>query len=369
MRIGHPKYSVGLGSDLLEFIYRQNSSSLGSLQQEPGLHETMGHCLHASLAAGTWQKYATGWRAFMAFEAHVKTRFEWPLSKEAVRGFAVFCLRERKLKPASIRAYFSSIVCLHKLKGFTDFEVKDSLVDSILRGAANILLSSSNPPSNKRRVATLPIVRHLGHRLNESGWSESTKQSIWSAALTAFFASARMGELLSPAEDSFDPTATLTWSCVKYIQGEQDRFVIHIRLPKTGSKEGEFLDILPFPDKRICPVEALKRQFRIQRSVGLGRPQDPVFSFSPGKLLTPARFNSSLRVLLADICDFERDSITGHSFRAGIPSAVARCPELMSSDDVKNWGRWSSSTYERYQRLKSDEKLAIFEKIIIALSQ
>jgi len=39
----------------------------------------------------------------------------------------------------------------------------------------------------------------------------------------------------------------------------------------------------------------------------------------------------------------------------------------MSSDDVKNWGRWSSNTYERYQRLKSDEKMAIFAKIIAAL--
>jgi hypothetical protein len=366
IKAGSLKYSVGHGSDLLGFITEMNEASLGPVQQVAGMKETLGHCIHASLAAGTWQKYNTGWRAYNAFEAHTRTRFDWPLCKEAIRGFVVFCLQERKLKPSSVKTYLSSLVCLHKLKGFTDFEIKDSLVDSILRGAGNILLTSANPPSNRRRVATLPTVRHLGHQLSKSGWSESSKQSIWSAALTAFFVSARMGELLSPSESSIDPTSTLTWACVKYIEKE-NRFILHVRLPKTGSKEGEFLDILPFPDKRICPVSALKRQHRIQCSIGLGRPQDPVFAFSTGRLLTPAGFNSALKVLLADICDYRRDSITGHSFRAGIPSAVARCPDLMSSDDVKNWGRWSSNTYERYQRLKSDEKMAIFAKIIAAL--
>ena len=72
---------------------------------------------------------------FTAFESHAKTKFSWPLEKDVLRGFAVFCLSVRKLKPASVKTYMSSLVCLHKLKGFADYEVKDSLVEAILRGA------------------------------------------------------------------------------------------------------------------------------------------------------------------------------------------------------------------------------------------
>jgi hypothetical protein len=39
----------------------------------------------------------------------------------------------------------------------------------------------------------------------------------------------------------------------------------------------------------------------------------------------------------------------------------------MTSDDVKGWGRWSSDAYQRYTRLKVDQKRSIFEKIITAL--
>ena len=58
---------------------------------------------------------------FLAFETHARKKFSWLLDKDVLRGFAVFCLSERKLKPSSVRTYMSSLVCLHKLKGFTEY--------------------------------------------------------------------------------------------------------------------------------------------------------------------------------------------------------------------------------------------------------
>ena len=293
-------------------------------------------------------------------------KFTWPLNKEVLRGFAVFCSSVKNLKPASVRAYMSAIVCLHRIKGFTTFEINDSLVNAILKGAANLLMSSPNPPSNTRRVVTIPILRHLGHKLCKSGWTETTVQNVWTAALTAFFGTMRMGELLSQKETEFDPSATLTWACVKY--RPDNSFLLHVKLPKMGTVEGEFVDIFPFPHRGLCPVAALRKQFTLQQEMGRGKMSDPVFIYTSGKFLTPAGFNAVLRILLGDICDYKRDTISGHSFRAGIPSAVARCPELMSSDDVKNWGRWASGTYQRYTRLKNEEKRQIFNKIVLVLS-
>ena len=329
------------------------------------MQDNMCQLIHASLAAGTWSKYASGWRAFEAYQAFVAKRFSWPLSKDTLRGFAVYCATVRKLKPASIRSYLSSLVCLHKIRGFHNYEVKDSLVGTILKGAENLSMCSPTPVSSTRRVMTMPLLRHLGQKLRQTGWSKSTQRSIWTASLVGFFATARMGELLAPTENSFDPSATLTWSCVQYRQDHS--FLIHIRLPKSGSKEGEFIDLFPFPEAGLCPVQALLNHYKSQKRMGRGRPQDPVFTYESGKLLTTAGLNSVFSSLFADICDFKRDTISCHSLRAGIPSALAKFPDLLSSDDVKGWGRWCSEAYSRYTRLKVDQKREIFMRIITAL--
>jgi hypothetical protein len=74
-----------------------------------------------------------------------------------------------------------------------------------------------------------------------------------------FFSSARMGELLAHHEVGIDPTETLMWSCVQF--REDDSVLIHIRLPKISTQEGDFVDLFPFPDPPYCPVAALKRMY------------------------------------------------------------------------------------------------------------
>ena len=86
------KYSRGGGSGTLHLINQSGATALQSLQGRPSLQADMGHLLHASLAAGTWSKYASGWNMFTAFESHAKTKFSWPLEKDVLRGFAVFCI-------------------------------------------------------------------------------------------------------------------------------------------------------------------------------------------------------------------------------------------------------------------------------------
>jgi hypothetical protein len=92
-------------------------------------------------------------------------------------------------------------------------------------------------------------------------------------------------------------------------------------------------------------------------------------SFSPfilqdGSLFTSNQFVHVISDLLKplDVLN-ETDVITGHSFRFGIPSTLAalRDPEL--SSDVSIWGRWTSSAYQSYVKLVTDQKRKIFERI------
>ncbi len=93
----------------------------------------------------------------------------------------------------------------------------------------------------------------------------------------------------------------------------------------------------------------------------------PVFRFSSGKNLIKAVLNKTLSALLSDIFVAGKDTISCHSFRAGIPSTLKMYPDLVSSDMVKGWGRWQSDCYQLYTRLSLFEKEKIFEKISLAL--
>jgi hypothetical protein len=357
------KYSTGMDSKYYERLMQSGIASGPLLNAVPVLQINMCKLVHASLASSTWARYDSGWNAFLAFEKYTSKNYSLPLSVEVIRAFATYCLTIKKLKVSSVRTYLSSVVHVHKIQGFVNYEIKDQVVASILRGGEHLQMLDPVPTGNKRRVMTLQLLRHLGHKLALSGWSAHTRQVIWSVCTLAFFTSARMGELLAPGEHDMDPAATLTWANVRY--REDNSFLVHVRLPKSSAVEGEFLDVFEFPQFGCCPVAALKKLAIMSNATA--KTAEPVFTFASGKFLTIQGLNSILRSLLQDVVDPARDSITCHSFRAGVPSALTRHPTLASSDDVKGWGRWSSETYQRYTRLKTDQKRAIFNKIMSVL--
>ena len=353
------KYSGGSGQDRLKVI--KNAGLVTGVP--PSLRDGMASLIFASLANSTWKKYGSAWAALDDYQTYIMKELQWPLSKETLRGYVVYLITVRRLKMTSARAYLSSLACLHRLKGFPNHQMDDDVVRTIMRGAENLQMITPSNRENRRRVMTVPMLRHLGHRLAGSGWEKSAIQTIWSASLTAFFGTARMGELLSPAESWFDTTSTLTWACVQY-RKETDSFMLHIRLAKMRSPQGEFIDLFPFKKiKGLCPVAALKKQWRYQKTLGKGGHEDPVFTYPSGNFVTKEAFNKALRILLKDVVDFEEDTISCHSFRAGLPSLISQYPELMSLEDIKNWGRWSGEAYAKYTRLGDVQKKKLFGMI------
>lgn len=321
--------------------------------------------VNAALAKSTWGKYASGWNAFCCFEEHHQTSYRWPLSIECWRAFAVWCVTFRKLQTSSTKSYFSALKFVHSMKGVPCVDYSnDILLNLVLKGAQNMAFSQP-PRPNTRRVVTFSLLRTLGHRIACTSWKPLSRQVIWSACTAAFFASARLGELLASKENWHDPTADLTWSDVSF--KEQGSVLIRLKNPKSGDIGSEFLDLFPFPGFNCCPVLGLKALLMLQKTAGLGLPHQPVFRYGTGINLTTSGLNKVLSELLKDICIPGKDSITCHSFRAGIPTALSLVPELTSDADIKGWGRWNSECYSRYTRLRHDQKSAIFQKITSAI--
>jgi hypothetical protein len=321
--------------------------------------------VNSYMAKSTWQKYASGYRAFCAFELHYETSFSWPLSKACWRLFATWCMSIRGLQPSTTKSYMSALKFIHHMKGLPIHDPADDfLLQCAFKGAAKAAFASPPPPAT-RRIVTFALLRLLGHRIASTSWSELTKQVVWSACTLAFFSSARLGELLSYTTYTHDPTADLTWADIVF--NSPDSLLVRLKCTMSGDLNGEFLDVFVFPGFNCCPVAGIQQLKRLQKEAGCFSPDLPVFRFATGKNLTPGHFNNILSQLLVDICVPGQDTISCHSFRAGIPSTLALFPDLANCDDIQGWGRWHSECFNRYTRLRHEQKRAIFGKISAAI--
>ena len=140
-----------------------------------------------------------------------------------------------------------------------------------------------------------------------------------------------------------------------------------MKQPKSGNREGEYVDLFTFPGYKCCPVKALLKLKALLSEAGVYGMDLPVFRFRSGSNLTMSHFNSVLASLLSDVCRPGIDSVSCHSFRAGIPSTLSLFPELATEEHIKGWGRWQSDAYKSYTRLQLPQRQKIFGRIADAL--
>ena len=368
-RLGKKKYNEHGNYSLARMLDPQAALRIPDVVHDSVIGVALCGYVNAALAKASWEKYSSGWRAFCNFEEHTQVSSAWPLSREVIRSFAIWCLRDRQLKAASVRTYLSGLKLIHTLKGFPDApNLKDGLLDLILTGAGKMALSSPTPST--RRVVTLPMLRLLGHRIATSPWAPESKLMVWAALTAGFFSSARLGELLAKQEARYDPTTDLLWGQVQFRKGHEGPSVLmHIRIPKSATVGGRYLDLFPFPDPSCCAVEAMQGLHTVHSRLGLIDPALPVFRFASGMNLTPAKLNGILQDLLSDIFEPGVDSVSCHSLRAGIPSAISRFPDLFSDDEIKETGGWLSDAMHLYTRLPESRKRATHKKIVHVLSK
>jgi len=317
--------------------------------------------LYSAFSDSTWSRHSAALNCIKKFHLNNNIKIVWPIESTIINSFCHWALTSERLSPATVKAYLTSIQSIHKLKGFENVTLPNYICKTLLKAAEN-----SNPvkqPKFTRAAMTLPTLKLLGSNIAKQNWSDQTKQVIWCACTTAFFGSFRMGELLSKWEHKFELKNTLLWEDVKRFQ---NMFIIHIKNPKSGNSGGEFADIFPFPGHNCCPVKALECLASFSNNTS---PKQPVFMFNNGKLLTKDSFNSLIKNLLSQTMGNNAKFFYGHSFRAGIPSLLAKSPGLATNKDILGWGRWSSDAYLSYTRLKFEHKMKTFDKIASVLNQ
>ena len=318
--------------------------------------------ISAAFAHPTWKKHEAAVNSLKYYELANNIELSWPLSTSSLSGYVTWALTQKNLKTSTVVSYLSSLKSIHGLRSLSTENFDSPILSTLIRGGENLEIYEI-AAKGTRKVMTLPLLKIIGHEIASSDWSPFSKQIFWTACTTAFFGSFRLGELLPSTSKNSHPEDTLLWKDVKFIS--KDHVLIHVKVSKTRSKQGDFVDIFSFPGHGVCPVKSLLSLKKQAVNVG---PDCPVFCFDTGINLTLCNLNKTLRELLQSQLGDDSRLFSGHSFRAAIPAVLAKYPEVSNSDEIMGWGRWKSSAYLTYTRLKADQRKKIFGKITAMLN-
>ena len=335
----------------------------------PDVHalcQDLGKLVIYSTTAQSWAKHCLAWNSYNNFCIEFSLVNKLPIPVGYVRAFATWALTKKGLKSSTVKSYISSLNTAHALSnnGRTNFSL-DPCIKMVLKGADNFnsLLGNSKP---ERLPMNIHLLEVLGDRISELGWNIYSKQVIWTACAVSFFSSCRMGELLPFCENAFDPHTSLLWKNVKFMSDNE--VLVLIPYCKTKGFAGKLIDLYPLSGDSKCPVAAIRTLKRLASKMGIYSEDSPVFAFRSGKNLTKSKLNEILASLIGDFCD-SNHLITGHSFRAAIPSLLASHPDQHSIAELKEWGNWESNCFKLNTKSKRDKRRVIFSKIVICMYQ
>jgi hypothetical protein len=317
--------------------------------------------VNASLSASSWRKHAAALNCFLNFANRAGANRNLPIEEKIASDFISWAIFEKKLKASTVKSYVASLIFIHNAKNLDSSGLKSFTVKAALKGAENLEFYIAMS-KRTRKVMTLPLLRILGHQTAKSDLSAFDKQVLWTAFTIAFFGSFRFAELLPQSSKSYNPKETLLWSNISF---GIDSVSICVKIPKSRNPKGEIIDLFKISEGSICPVTVLRNLY--DKADGTNNQNVPVFQFQDKSFLSCDKINTFLRSLLHPVIGEESGHITGHSFRAALPSALANCPDIANESDVKLWGRWSSSSYKLYTRLTPRKKRVIFGKILASL--
>jgi integrase len=299
----------------------------------------------------TWSSYKTAEGMLERCRRETSQKLDLPLTNESTLIFVDWLLRVRKVKSGTINTYLAGIRQLHILKGLEEPTLRSGQVSLVLKGLNNMEATNKRQEVSKGRLpVTIALLKIMKDRSRSQKWSIHKKLLVWAVCTMAFHGGFRIHELLARTAGEFDPEFTLLGRDAKIqhckVEGRATKCIeVRVKNPKE-SRAGTVAVIDVFETGgHTCPVKAFEKWSRLQ-----SRPAEkPLFADENGKPLTGQNLNNILKMVLKEVVDYRRGSITSHSFRSGLASLMAE--KGMSDEEIQIAGRWSSRAFERYIKL------------------
>ena len=253
-----------------------------------------------------------------------------------------------------IKNVFSSIKYLHAAYN-QEFPANDFGLDATLQGLKRKLA--------KTPFQVLPISPNILRMMHDSLDLTKVKDlAIWCSYLLAFYCLFRKKNV---CPESSEPAGEKTLRR-KHIEIDQLNNVVYIycNFSKTNQFGSSDL-VIPVPgndDPKLDLVRHLTKLFAVVQA----DPEQPAFSFAPGKFVHYKLFTDKLKSILSS-CGLDPSLYSGHSFRRGGASFLYQVGgsilQIMSS------GSWSSTCFTRYLFLTEEERLDAQLLISTAISE
>ena len=279
-----------------------------------------------------------------------KKPLDLPLDEGKTLIFVAW-LMEKKLSAGTINTYLSGLRQAHVSAGLQLPNLRTPLIQQILDGKKHMDQIEKNSGDKPSRLPVTPaLMKLLKSELKNSSFHRVDKLLLWAVATNAFMGSFRIHELLCKNSSSYDPSFTLLKEDIKLKKihlGHEVSEILQFSLKSEKSNKSGSINIVDVYASGgfLCPVKAYKKWISHATP---NPPESPAFRLNDGKPLTGKKFNEVLKSCLNKHLSFTQDTISAHSFRAGLPSLIG---QLGYSDaEIKNLGRWSSHAFELYMK-------------------
>ena len=170
---------------------------------------------------------------------------------------------------------------------------------------------------------------------------------FWAAACMAFFGFFRLGEILIPLGEAYNPTNHLSVGDVA-VDNTTHPSLIQIKLKQ--SKTDQFgkgaMVYIGRTDTDLCPIAAILAFMALR-----GNSPGPFFQHHDKTPLRKDKFVGEVRAALT-AAGIGASDYSGHSFRIGAATTAAQCG--LPETTIQTLGRWTSEAYRSYIRLPQE---------------
>ncbi|KXN82878.1 hypothetical protein AN958_02075, partial [Leucoagaricus sp. SymC.cos] len=264
------------------------------------------------------------------------TESEWaPISHDLLASFIT--LLAGVYSGATINNYICGVRAWHLLHNLK-WEVNKTDLDLLIHAA-----EKAAPPSSKKLKQVPFTTDYIISLKQHLALDNPLHAAVFACLTTAFYGTARLGELTVPSLNSFDPAKHVKPSDVREETDRQGRAstVIHIPQTKTAKIKGE--DIYwSRQNDTSDPQAALDNHLQVNQPM----PTEHLFTYTHKGARRPLTKKSFLTTINAAARVANLPPRSGHTIRSG--STLEYLLQGVPFEAMKAKGRWASDAFSVY---------------------
>ena len=241
---------------------------------------------------------------------------------------------------STIKNYVYGIKAWHVIHGAT-WKVNDSEVEALLKASGKMA------PKESRKKEKQPwTLKHLTEICEALNPNQPKDAAIHACLTTAFWGTARLGEVTVPKLNAFDPNIHVKVSNVQHNirdRNQLEETIIFLPWTKVAMEKGEKI-FWAKQDGITDPQAALTNHLKVNNP-----PEDShLFSFKHEDGLRPMTRSIFISRINNIVKDKRLPKLPGHGIRIG--STLEYLLRGVPFDVVKAKGRWQSEAFKGYLR-------------------